>query len=795
MKNALKLNYGCCRFSSRIFCLIATLAVGAVAGAAERRYELTIDTQEVNITGKPREAITVNGGIPAPVLRFTEGDEAVMVVHNKMDVTSSIHWHGLLVPPTMDGVPGVSFPGIPPRSTFTYRFPIRQVGTYWYHSHSELQEQLGLYGSIVITPKARDRNADRDHVVVLSDWTDRRPDQVLRLLRRGSEYMGVQKGSAQSVLGSIKTNKFVEFWKREAMRMPPMDLADVYYDAFLVNGKKEETLDARPGETIRLRIVDGSATTFFHMQWAGGPVTIVAADGQPVEPVRYKEPLLIGVAETYDVLVTVPPSGSWEFRSTAHDGSGHSSLWIGSGERHPAPDMAHPYLYDTMDMFNLKDLFALTPYGSMGMPDREVDAGKFDQPGMNMMMAPMMKDKKDDGGSTAGNVYHGERVEGGMEMDHGDMGMEMGGMGKMKGMGGGGATENPPVWYDFLLREDAARFPRLADDGMMSKERPWNPYKKLRAVKDTSPPADAPRRVFRLTLDGDMSRYVWAINGTPLNPNDNLHIKEGEVVRFIMINRTMMHHPMHLHGHFFRVINGQGKRSPLKHTVNVPPMMTTVIEFEADEVGDWFFHCHLLYHLDSGMARVVKYDQYHADQATVEAKDELFGHAFKPYVFLDLLSNETQGMIRFTDLQNSFMMEYEAGWDGVTDTEWETDITYERYVNRFTRVFAGVYGDGAYRGDGDWEIESDRLVAGVKYLLPGNIWSSSWVDSDGGARVTLMRELMLTPRLGIFGEAEYDTHEKWSYQGGASYLINENLSATALWDSVYGVGAGITLRY
>ena len=765
--------------------------------AAEKRYDLTIARQKMSPTGKPVDSITVNGQIPAPVVRLREGDTAVMVVRNLLDEPGSIHWHGLIIPPEMDGVPGISFPPIMPGETFTYRFSINQKGTYWYHSHSALQEERGLFGAMVIEPKARHHGEDRDHAVVLADWTERDPQQVLRLLRRGSEYMGVQKKSAQSVLGAFKTNKLAEFWKREAMRMPPMDLSDVAYDGFLTNGKTEEILPAKPGEVIRLRIIDGAASTFFHMQWAGGPMTIVSADGQPVVPVKWKKPLLISVAETYDVLVTVPSSGSWEFRSTAHDGSGHTSLWIGEGQRHPAPDMPRPYLYDTMDMFGWKEMFALTPGGSMGMPDREVHAGKLDQPGMNMKMKHMAKDKMDDGGSTAGKVYHGELMESDMP-EHDGMLHEghMGGIKMMKGMGGGGVTENPRRWYDFFLREDIARYPRLADDGMMAEERPWNPYKMLRSVNDTSLPTKAPRRVFRLTLDGDMNRFVWSINNQPLSPRDNLHIREGEVVRFIMINRTMMHHPMHLHGHFFRIINGQGKRAPLKHTVNVPPMTTTVFEFEATEPGDWFFHCHLLYHLESGMARVVKYRQYVADPATVAAKDDFLYH--RPYRFfamVDLLNNQSQGSLHYRNLLNTFGLDYEAGWDGVKHTEWEADLTYERYFNRFSSAFIGVYGEGLAKDWDDWEIETERLIAGVNYLLPGNIWSKAWLDSDGGARFMIERELMLTPRLGIFGEVEYDTREKWSYQAGASYLINANLSATTLWDSKYGVGAGITFRY
>lgn len=790
--------------------LLTLFVLTAFASAKEVVYNLTIAEQELNITGKPKMGMTVNGGIPGPTIRFREGDTAVMHVTNKMDVSSSIHWHGMLVPPGMDGVPGITFPGIPAHSTFTYRFPIRQRGTYWYHSHSGLQEQLGVYGSIVVTPNHANHGATKDQVVLLSDWTDRDPKAVMKLLRRGSEWMAVEKKSSQTVLGSIKTGKFVEFWKREAMRMPPMDLADVYYDAFLLNGKQSSELKAKPGETVRLRIIDGSATTYFHLQYAGGPLKIVSADGQAVVPLEMKKPLLIGVAETYDVIVKVPANGAYEFRATAHDGSGHSSLWIGSGGRHAAPDMPHPFLYDTMDMFSWKRMFALTPRGTMGMTNHEVDAGKFDQPGMNMDMGGMrmgemkmssddmagmdmsvmdmagMKDQKRDGGMGKMDGGTGEMNMSGMK-DH----KMAGEMDAMAGMKDSGLKHNPPKWYDFLLGEDAAIYPLLASDNMMSRFRPFAPYKMLRAAKNTEPPANAPRRVVRLTLDGDMKKYVWQINNHILARDNDIHIKKGEVVSFVMINRTMMHHPMHLHGHFFRVINGQGERSPLKHTVDVEPMSTTVIEFEANEVGDWFFHCHLLYHMDSGMARVVKYDNFTPDAATVKSQSDLYADTtWKFYGLVDALSSETQGMFVFSNIMNSFMLEYEAGWQEVDGIEWEADLRYSRYINRFTSVFAGVYADGVNGNHG-----SERLIAGVNYLLPVNFLATAWVDSDGGARVTVGRELMLTPRLGIFGEAEYDTHDDWSYQGGASYRISQSFAATALWDSVYGVGAGVTIRF
>ncbi|RYD72347.1 MAG: hypothetical protein EOP84_23310 [Verrucomicrobiaceae bacterium] len=254
----------------------------------------------------------------------------------------------------------------------------------------------------------------------------------------------------------------------------------------------------------------------------------------------------------------------------------------------------------------------------------------------------------------------------------------------------------------------------------------------------------------------------------------------------------MMHHPMHLHGHFFRVINGQGSRSPLKHTVDVEPMSTTVIEFMADEKGDWFFHCHLLYHMMSGMARVVEYDGFTPSPATVAVRDEIYREA-NPWFFYgyaDVLSSETQGMITLSNPLNILSLEWEVGWNHVDNTNWEGDFTYGRYFNRFTTVFAGIYAEGFNSNS-----EAERAIGGISYLLPGNFLSRVWIDSDGGARVILDRELMLTPRLGLFGEVEYDTHDKWSSQAGLSYILTEYISATTLWDSDYGFGAGLTIRF
>jgi CopA family copper-resistance protein len=765
------------KFLTVLACIILIFFIPFRSSAATVEYELTIAQQEVDITGKPARGMTINGTIPGPTLRFQEGDVARIHVHNQMSVETSIHWHGLLVPPDMDGVPYVSFPPIEPGTTFTYEFPIRQSGTYWYHSHTSLQEQSGVYGSIVIEPSQKRLPTDRDYVVLFSDWTDENPHEVLRTLKRGSEWYALEKGSGQSILGAARLGMLGAYFKRELQRMPAMDISDVAYDRFLANGKPETSLSAKPGETIRLRIIDGSATTYFHLEFAGGPMTIVAADGLDLEPVTENR-FLIGVAETYDVLVKVPGSGAHELRATAHDGSGYASVWIGSGERHPAPDVPKPNLYQILHHFNFKNIFSLTPASSMGMSDREVEAGKFDQPGMMGMGSMHMS-----GMQGMESMNHGaDHVKMKMDrMDHGGHPMSM--PSQASRVGKKYATD-----FGFLAA-DVSSSKNLAADGM-DPRRPWPPYAKLRAVKPTAFSKDKPVRDIRLTLDGDMERYVWFLNNEPLSENDSILIREGEVARFIMINRTMMHHPMHLHGHFFRVINGQGDYAPLKHTVNVAPMSTTVIEFDANEFGDWFFHCHLLYHMKSGMARVVHYEGFTLDPQLTEVRPKLYKDSWYFWGQADLLSNMTEGFVMLSNTRNMLTAEWEVGWQNVDDTEWEGIFTYDRSFNRFFTVFAGA----DLLGEGD-EHDDTRGVLGFRYLLPLNLESRVWIDTDGGGRFKLEKSFELTPRLALVGEAEYDTHDKWEGSVVLSYMVHQYFSLLGQWHSEYGFGGGLQIRF
>ena len=833
---------------------LSTPVIGAV-----REYNLTIKQQQITILGKTANGMTINDSIPGPTLRFTEGDTARIYVKNEMSVPTSIHWHGLLVPSTMDGVPFVTQVPIKPGTTFTYEFPIRQTGTYWYHSHTDLQEQRGLYGSIVIDD--RKHKTDRDYVVLLSDWTTESPNEVIRTLKRGSEWYALEKGSSQSIIGAAKAGKLGDYFKRELQRMPPMDIADVAYEYFLSNGKPETMLEAKGHETVRLRVINGSATTYFHLNFSGGPMTIVSADGQLVQPIK-KDLFLIGVAETYDVIITIPETGSYEFRATAHDGSGFTSTWLGTGQGHPARTIPKPNLYEPMGHSGMGSMFALTPAGSMGMPDSMVNSGALDNPGMShevhetphdsamemmghspaldihksmpdMMspeldtqMKPVMNEsaisnKKDPETSLnhqgMANDMHMEKSK--ESIMHGSKSSMNPSQEKPKSFQHQSMTTKDQDHVDDsmdkinldsdrevmdsaipvasgrsfgsrfgLLEADISSRQLLASEG--GPDRPTTPYAQLKSAKPTSLPADASTRIVRLTLDGDMERYTWFLNNKPIAETDSIRIREGEIVRFIMINRTMMHHPMHLHGHFFRVLNGNGENAPLKHTVDIAPMSTTVIEFYGNEVGDWFFHCHLLYHMKSGMSRLVHYEDFQPDSDVANVRSLLYKDPFYFYGTADVSSNLTEGNLSLAGSRMSFDARWEVGWQQVDETDWEGIVTSDYYFNRFSSLFAGLN----IMGEGSSNDET-RGVLGFRYLLPLNLESAFWLDTDGGGRLFLEKELQFTPRIGMAIEAECDTHTQWEGKVELSYLIAKNFSLITNWHSEYGIGAGLRVRF
>jgi FtsP/CotA-like multicopper oxidase with cupredoxin domain len=521
----------------------------------------------------------------------------------------------------------------------------------------------------------------------------------------------------------------------------------------------------------------------------------------------------VGVAETYDILVRVPEKGAWELRATAHDGSGYASVWIGEGTRHPAPDLPRPNLYHLMMDPTFARVFALTPSGSMGMPDGYVREGRFDSPGMNMGMESMGEmGSMGDTGSMPDtmDMVSSEQMPGTATEDMDDMGemsqeIPMAGMETMTGTGQGMAMDEPmstPVPISDGLTPEGRMFGKsfryLAADVSSSKSvavdgmdprRPGTPYQDLKSVRTTALDSDSPVREIRLTLDGDMERYVWFLNNKALSETDSILIRRGETVRFIMINRTMMHHPMHLHGHFFRVMNGQGDRSPLKHTVDVAPMTTTVIEFAANEVGDWFFHCHLLYHMKSGMARLVHYEGFDPGGGVNAVRSQLYKDSWYFWGQADLLGNMTEGALTASNTRHILMVEWEAGWENVPHMEREGAFTWDYYLNRLVSFFAGA------NHDQEADEDETRGILGLRYLLPLNIESFAWIDDEGDNRYGIEKEFMFTPRVALFGEWEYDTQGGHEDNVGLSFLVSRGLSVLVQRHSQYEWGAGIQVRF
>ncbi len=697
---------------------IFSFLVAHAAHSAVVEYDLFISEKTQSLAGKPVRALVVNGSLPGPTLRFQEGDTARIRVHNQLSgEETSTHWHGLLLPNEQDGVPHLTTPPIRPGTTHTFQFKLRHSGTYWYHSHTHLQEQIGVYGSIVVLPRGGEPyKTDRDQVLVLSDWTNEDPHEVQRMLTRGSDYFGLKRRNAQSILGAIRAGAFKEYVSREWSRMNPMDVSDVGYDAFLINGQRTTSITGQPGEKVRLRLINASASTYFYVTSSTGPLTIVAADGPAVQPVQVNR-LFMAIAETYDVVVTIPPQGRWELRVTSQDGSGHASAWMGAGANHQASDPPRPNLYTMDEMLNL------------ALEEQEQD-------------------------------------------------------------------------------------PRAS----LNLARPGSPYRLLRSPHDTTLPKSLPHRKINLRLTGDMNRYVWSFNGKTIAQEPYVPLRKGEVVQLELVNDTMMHHPIHLHGHFFRILNGSGSRSPLKHTVDVPPMSRRTIEFEANEEKDWMFHCHILYHMMAGMARVFSYDQPlgetgprqpsdHTSQSHSHSVDASSSHsesqADSPHAghlgehshdmwytwgAASFQSHMSEGLLTLMNPRNDLLLGWELGWEGVDNPEYEVDALYQRYFNANWQAYAGL------RLTNDPDAEN-RAVAGLNYRLPLLIWANISLDSEGDARLTLAKRFQLTSRLGLFARVEYDTNTRWEWTTGADYTLTKSLSLITQCHSQFGLGAGLLLRF
>ncbi len=558
---------------------------------------LRIARQTMRVDGKISRAIGINGTVPGPLVRLKEGQTARLTVVNDLDEDSSIHWHGLILPFQMDGVPGISFPGIKPRSTFVYEFPVQQSGTYWYHSHSGLQEQLGHYGPIVIDPAGADPiGYDREHVVVLSDHSQLSPEAIFRKLKVNPGHFNMQRQTLAGLLAG-KDQPLKERIDWGKMRMDPTDIADVNGSTyqFLVNGhgpRDNWTALFNPGERVRLRIVNASAMTIFNVRIPGLRMTVVQADGLNVVPTEIDE-FQIAVAETYDVIVTPTEDRAYTLVAEANDRSG-----MGRATLAPRAGMA-------AEIPPLRER-PLTTMKDMGMGDMDMSGGSME--GMDhsgMAMGP-------EGGATEMAMPSGSEAGQSMPgMDMSDAAAPA--AGAMAGMDHGSMKMR-----DFSVAPQVDKNPGVQTISPMPSDRMGDPGQGLEDVGhkvltyhdlvalDRNPDVRAADRSLDIHLTGNMERFMWSFDGVKMSDHhEPIPFIEGERVRINLINDSMMSHPIHLHGHFFELVTGKGDRSPRKHTVLVQPGGTASFDFTADALGDWAFHCHMLYHMHAGMMRVV----------------------------------------------------------------------------------------------------------------------------------------------------------------------------------------------
>ena len=590
--------------------------------AAVKEYDLTIAEQTVNITGKPVERITVNGKFVAPLLEFEEGDEAVIRVHNKLkNQDSSIHWHGLLLPGIMDGVPGFNkFNGIAPNKTYEYKFKVRQNGTYWYHSHSKGQEQDGLYGAFVIYPKDKTpltaaEKTDKDYVVLLSDFHNSTSDQIMKNIKKEADYYQNRRETVFDVLKQVKRDGLKATWQDRSMwnqmRMLKTDMSDVTGYTFLMNGKTPQqnwTGNFKAGEKVRLRFINASAMSFFDVRIPNLKMTVVSADGQPVKPVPVDE-FRIGTAETYDVIVE-PKQSNYQIEAESIDRSGFS---VGSlhDENTPPINQIKMPKSRPRSLLTMEDMGMGHDMSSMAGMNHDMSSMK----GMDHDMSSMTDSSKD---QSMSGMNHDMSSMKGMDHDMSSMtdsskDQSMSGMNHSMQM----TTSNAPTQEK---NGDVVYGWANASTPVGQKALQYSDLQSLNPQPDTR----APEREMEIRLGGNMERYIWTINGKKFNETEPFKVKYGERIRLKFVNDSMMAHPMHLHGMFMQLENGQDPSNmPNKHTIIVPPGKTVTTLLTADELGEWAIHCHLLYHMAAGMMNkliVANVDSNDVDSKSIVAQ-------------------------------------------------------------------------------------------------------------------------------------------------------------------------------
>ncbi|WP_410493617.1 multicopper oxidase domain-containing protein [Chryseobacterium sp.] len=730
------------------------LADKNLKGGRKVTYHLYVKDTLVNFAGKEKRAIAVNGQIPMPKLVFYEGDTAEIVVHNLLKEETSLHWHGLHLPNREDGVPWLTQKPIPPNSTYTYTFPIIQNGTHWYHSHTGLQEQIGMYGMMILKKRADDPTFRKgiddlptEHLI-LSEWTNLNPNNVQRMLRNANDWFAIKKGATQSYSEAIKQGHFKTKLTNEWKRMLAMDVSDVYYDAFLVNGKTESQLAGyKAGDKVRLQIANGGASSYFWLNYAGGKMKVVASDGLDIEPVEVDR-LILAVSETVDIVVEIPEENtSYELLVTPEDRTKSASVYIGEGVRkfhHPLPKLKY---FEGMKMMN-----------------------------------DMMK-------------MNGDMKDMGMDMSYQTMDMNQ-------------------VMYPEIIAENNATMKMETEDAEMDHSKHQMPasgittlnYGMMKSPYDTSLSKDAPLRDLKFTLTGNMNRYVWSMDDKVLAESDKILVKKGEILRITLYNNSMMRHPMHLHGFDFRVLNKNGIQAPLKNVMDIMPMETNVIEFAANQDGDWFFHCHILYHMMAGMNRVFTVGDYQnpllPDRASAYKKLQRESDMWHLMAENDFATNGNDGMAMLSNTRWELSTEWRLGYNDHHGYEVETQLG--RYVDRmqWLRPFIGF--NYHYRkidrenieknlfGQASTKDERKTFSAGVVYKLPLLVDLQAEIFTDGIVRFQLMREdIPLTPRL----RGAFMVNTDKEYMAGLKYIVTKNIGISTHYDSDMSWGAGITLSY
>ncbi|HEX2344693.1 MAG TPA: copper resistance system multicopper oxidase [Vicinamibacterales bacterium] len=573
-------------------------------------FDLHIGETPTNFTGNPRVAFTVNGSVPAPTLRWKEGDTVTLRVANTLDEDASIHWHGILLPANMDGVPGLSFHGIRPGETYVYRFTVRQAGTYWYHSHSGFQEQRGVYGPLVIEPRdPAPFQYDREHVVMLTDWTDENPERVFAKLKKRSDYYNFQQRTVGDFFRDVRSmglkNALADRKMWGEMRMNPTDLADVsgYTYTYLMNGVTPAgnwTALFKPGERVRLRFINGSAMSYFDVRIPGLKMTVVAADGQYVHPVTVDE-FRIATAETYDVIVE--PSGQDAFtifaQSMDRTGFAAGTLAVRESLRAAVPEL------DPRSMLTMADMGHGAMGHDMGAMTSQTSAGegapaKPVVPDPHAGHQPPAKPTPQ-----AASDPHAGHTRPPQQPADPHAGHDMSAM-------GGGPQQHPVSENGNPLVDMQTMMPtsRLDDPGIGLRDngRRVLTYADLRSVFG-DPDGRQPGRTIELHLTGHMERFAWSFNGVKFSDAEPLRLKYGERLRIVLVNDTMMTHPIHLHGMWSDIEDDQGNFHVRKHTVDMPPGTRRSYRVTADALGRWAYHCHLLFHMEAGMFREVRVEE------------------------------------------------------------------------------------------------------------------------------------------------------------------------------------------